>query len=551
MRPFAVFSNAVRAQQIVRTLARWGFEGVLSEIGTPRVLLRRFVNKKHLELSTHERIRLACEELGPTFVKFGQLVSSRPDIVPKPLVEELKKLRDHVDPVPYEKILPILEDELEQPIDQIFDELPREPFASGSLGQVYKARLKDGRRVAVKVQRPGIHKVVSADLEIIRWLAKQIHERIEGLRPLNLPRLVEDARGDLLAELDFTSEARNANLFNAMNPYQDSVFAPKHLDEFTSRRLLVMEWVEGVPPDQADLGEERSRHLARMGGASIFHQVVVSGFFHSDPHGGNILITPDERICLIDWGQAGQLTRNMRYLLADFFTAIMGKNPERIVDTAIRMGKDTHLRFDRNRIEKEVSAILRKYADVDQPRGEIGLIGLELLFALSGHKIQISSEYALLAKAIIAVEQTGTTLDPEFDLWAVARPFVTKLKMERWSVSNLVSHHYRETATALNTLREIPSDLQRVLRRIEDEDISINLALRDTHHLERTLSINLNRLMIGIVLGSLIIGSSIIITTGVGPFLWGYPAIGMVGFLISGILGLCLVVGIIRNKEHR
>lgn len=431
----------------------------MAEIGTPRFLLQRFIRKKNVELSTYERIRVVCEELGPTFVKLAQLISSRPDIVPKPLVEELKKLRDHVDPEPMEVMRPVLEEELQGSVDSVFEDFPTEPFASGSLGQVYKATLKDGRKVAVKVQRPGIHKVVSADLEIIRWFAKQVHERMESLRPLNLPRVVEDARRDLLAELDFNSEARNANLFNAVNPYEDSVFAPHHFNEFTSRRLLVMEWVEGVSPEKAKIGPERASHLARMGGASIFHQVVVSGFFHSDPHAGNILITPDERICFIDWGQAGQLTRAMRYLLVDFFTAIMSNDPERIVDVAIRMGHDGHLRFDRNRIKREVSAILRKYSDTEQPQAEIGLVGLELLFCFSSHKIRISSEYALLAKAILAVEQTGVMLDPEFDLWDVARPFVRQLKLERWSPKTLISHHYRETAAALGTLRELPGDM--------------------------------------------------------------------------------------------
>ncbi|CAA6679981.1 MULTISPECIES: AarF/ABC1/UbiB kinase family protein [unclassified Lentimonas] len=549
MKPFNYLSNAVRAPEIVAILVRWGFEDLLLQLDTPQFLLRNLVRQKVTHLTPYERVRNACEELGPIFVKFGQILSTRPDRLPEPLVMELKKLRSQVEPQAFEKIEPVLLKDLGCPIDEVFADFEPIPVAAGSLGQVYKAKLiSTGEWVSVKVQRADIHKTISSDLEIIGWFAKQLHARVEELRPYNLPMLVSEAEKRLEEELNYNNEADNAEIFRALNTEQERVFAPKVYTAFTTRRLLVTEWVDGVAPDQADLPEADARELAKQGGESVFHQIVGTGFFHSDPHSGNMLITPDQRICWLDWGQAGQITLEMRYLLVDLFAAITDRNAAKVIRVAERMAVNNR-RIDRRRVEKEVTFLLNKHRSFGPSGTKIGTVGLEMLYIFGSNGIEVSPDYALLSKAILCVEETARSLDPEFDILSVAKPFLVKLNKERWSVQSVTRQTLYPMLSMLRRMQQIPENMQRILQRIEEEDLQINFHHTGTENLEETFNASMNRLTVGIIIGSLLIGSSLIITTGVGPLLFGFPAIGILGFLVSGILGMYIVVSTLR--KHR
>ncbi len=551
MKPLNFLANAVRAPEIVAILVRWGFEDLLLQVDTPQFLLRNLVRKKVAHLSTFERMRNACEELGPIFVKFGQILSTRPDRLPQPLVNELKRLRSHVEPQEFERIEPVLIKELGFPIDEVFAEFDREPKAAGSLGQVYKARLpgtEPGQYVSVKVQRADIHKTINADLEIIGWFARQLHQRVEALRPYNLPELIHQAEDRLKEELDFRNEAQNAEIFRALNGNTERVFAPKVYEHVSTRRVLVTEWVSGAPADEVKLAPEVAQELAKIGGASVFEQIVVSGFFHADPHSGNILITDDHRICFLDWGQAGQITRDMRYDLADLLAGVLSRDTEKVVRVAERMSKGNR-RIDRPTIEKAVTLIINRHRAKSEADSDIGRVGLELLYAFGINGIEIPSDYALLAKAIVCVEETGKTLDPDFDIDSCSRPFLEKLRKERIAPKNIARNTFWPIYQAIQRLQRLPGDIHRILRRIEDEDISINLHHTGTKDLEETFNGAMNRLTVGIIVGSIIIGSSLVITTGVKPLLWGYPAIGILGFLFSGVLGIYIVISTLRGHH--
>jgi ubiquinone biosynthesis protein len=549
MKPFNYLANAVRAPEIVAILVRWGFEDLLLQLDTPPFLLRNLVREKVAHLSPYERVRNACEELGPIFVKFGQILSTRPDRLPEPLVSELKKLRSHVEPQPFERIQPVLRKELDCGIEEVFSEFDQTPVAAGSLGQVYKARLREnGSLVAVKVQRADIQKTVSSDLEIIGWFARQIHARIEGLRPYNLPSLIKVAERRLHEELNFENEADNAEIFSVLNEDRERVFAPRVNRELTTRRLLVSEWVDGTPPDEVRLAPEEMKELARVGGESVFHQIVGTGFFHSDPHGGNMLVTPDRRICFLDWGQAGQITLEMRFHLADLLAGITARDADKVVRVAERMSLSTR-RIDRRRLEMAVTVLLNRHRRVGPAGTKIGRVGLELLYTLGSNGIEVPADYALLSKAILCVEETARGLDPDFDLQAAAEPFLRKLARERWNPRTVARKNLYPLAALFRKLQEIPADIQRLIRRFEDEDLRVNLHHTGTENLEETFNASMNRLTVGIIVGSLIIGSSLVITTGVKPLLWGYPMIGIVGFLVSGLLGLYIVVSTLR--KHR
>jgi len=549
VKPFNYLANAVRAPEIVAILVRWGFEDLLLQLDTPQFLLKNLVRKKVSGLTPYERVRNACEELGPIFVKFGQILSTRPDKLPEPLVMELKKLRSHVEPQPFDRIKPVLLKELEGEIEDYFIEFDPEPLAAGSLGQVYKARLlATGEEVAVKVQREEIRKIISADLEIIGWFARQLHAHIDYLRPYNLPTLVREAEERLEEELNFLNEADNAEIFRSLNADQSRVFAPKVYRSFTTRRLLVTEWVEGEPPDEVQLADEDAAEVAKLGGESVFHQIVGTGFFHADPHSGNMLITEEKRICFLDWGQAGQITVEMRYELADLFSAITSRDADKVIRVAERMSVNNR-RIDRRRLEKEVTYLLNKHRKFGPAGTEIGRVGLEMLYIFGINGIEVSSDYALLSKAILCVEESARALDPEFDIQKVAKPFLIKLNKERWSMSGMTRQSLWPMLSMLHRLQQIPENVQRILQRVEEEDIQINFHHTGTENLEDTFNSSMNRLTVGIIVGSLIIGSSLVITTGVKPLLFGYPAIGILGFLVSGLLGFYIVISTLR--KHR
>lgn len=549
MKPFNYLANAVRAPEIVAILVRWGFEDLLLKLDTPKFLLQNLVRKKIAHLTPYERVRNACEELGPIFVKFGQILSTRPDRLPEQLVMELKKLRSQVKPQPYAKVKQVLLKDLGSPLDEIFQEFGQEPVAAGSLGQVYKGQLRaNGRWVAVKVQRVDVRKVVSSDLEIMGWFARQLHNRIEELKPYNLPTLVEEVEKRLEKELDYRNEASNAEIFRALNRDFENVFTPKVHTEFTTQRILVTDWIEGTHPHDAKLEPEKARKLAKLGGESVFHQIVGTGFFHSDPHSGNTLITDDKKICWLDWGQAGQITLEMRYLLASLLAAITDQDAERVIHIAERMAENNY-RVNRRALSKEVTFLLNKYRNFGPSGTKIGTVGLEMLYIFGRNGIEVSGDYALLSKAILCVEETARTLDPDFDIMSVAQPFLSELRREQFSLQTIKRLMVYPFTKTFRTMQLLPETIQRILRRIEKEDLQINFHHTGTERLEETFNSSMNRLTIGVILGSLIIGSSLVITTGVGPLLWGFPTIGILGFLVSGVLGIYIVVSILR-KTH-
>jgi ubiquinone biosynthesis protein len=550
-RTAARFTRRVaRFREIVAIIGGYGFDDLLTKIRTPRRWLSQFTAPKTEGLNTWQRIRRACEDLGPTFVKFAQLLTARPDVLPPPLIHELKQLRDQVKAVPFERIRPILEKELGRSYAEVFDEFIEEPFAAGSLAQVYRARLREnGRLVAIKIQRPDIRPVVEVDLEFIGWFARALHDSFPPMRPYDLPAVMQETREGLMRELDFSIEASNSIIFNALNPFPERVFAPRVYTPFTTSRLLVTEWVTGWPPEKAPLGPEARRQLAAAGGNSVLHQIVITGFFHADPHGGNILITPDRRICFLDWGLVGQLTRYMRYFLADLLSAIASQDAAKAVWVASRLSRSNRF-LDAVEMEKQITVILRKYQQVALTGEAVGNLILEMIYVFATNGINVVKDFTLLARAVVAIESTARVLDPSFSLTATARPFLAQLARERWNPAFFLSEIYRSVFTAVGKLQELPGDVQRLLRRFESQDISMRLALDGLDRLDELLGSAANRLVMGIIIAATIIGSSMLIAFTERITVLGLP-LGYVGYFISTLMGLWIIVDILRHGRHK
>ena len=549
---FDLLANTVRVKEIVVVLVRHGFAGIIQEIGAPDAWWRPFVPSSREHRSIYERIRLAAEELGPTFVKSCQLLSMRPDLVPQALVSELQKLQDAVQPVAFPAMREVIQEELECELADVFSEFNETPVASASLAQVYFARLKAGNReVAVKVQRPALQKTVEADLDLIAIFAALMHQHIARLQPYDLPGIVEEIRAGMIQELDFRHEARNQQFFNAQNPTPDKVYAPEMIGNFTTRRMLVMERIDGRRVEQAEITPEQGRALANDGATSLLHQILIAGFFHADPHAGNVLVTADGRLCLLDWGLAGHLSRRLRYTLADLFLAAAAHDAEQIVQTGMSLA-GPRAKPDFRTMEKEVTIALRENLNFATGDERIGRLILKLIEIFGRNGISVSRDYALMAKAVLSIEEVGRTLDPTFDLRKFARPVLRELHHERWSPGALLGKTRAFLASAVGRLGDLPAELDRLLRRLEQDDLTVNFQHRGLEGLNDSLRAASNRIALGLIIGALIIGSSQIITAGIkGYQLFGYPALGIVGYLLSALLGFWVIVDIIRHGRHK
>ncbi|MDX2109061.1 MAG: AarF/UbiB family protein [Verrucomicrobiota bacterium] len=551
MKPLTFLRDAVRAKEIVTTLVRHGFAEVLRDTETPVGWITKLTAPEHVGLTTWQHIRMICEDLGPTFVKVGQILSSRGDFLPQPLIEELKYLRNQVRPEPYDDIRKVIERELDGAPEELFTDIEVEPLACGSMAQVHRARLKTtGEYVVLKVQRPGIEKSIQADMEILGWLAKQLNKRIEGLRPWDLPAVVEELRQGLRLELDFTQEARYAELFNARNPYPKEVFAPKVFQDLSTRRLLVSEWIDGINIDDPKLPPESRCLLAKAGAKSVFHQIIIDGFFHGDPHGGNILAAKDGRLCLLDWGLTGQLTRQNRHHLADLLDAVSDSDISKVARIAQSMTRGFTW-VDEQQIEKEVAAVLAKYGALP-PDANIGRIIFDLMYVFGSNGIPVARDYTLLAKAIVSLTESAHSLDPTLSIAEAASPFLKQLAWERWNPEAVLKRTLWQVGDSLRRLHEMPADMQRVLRRFEREDLKINLHHQNLDNITDQATSAINRLVLAIITGALIIGSSLVIRANVPPLIWGsYSFIGVVGYTGSVLLGVWIIFDILRHGRHR
>jgi ubiquinone biosynthesis protein len=540
--PFTLVSHAVRAKEIIAVVARSGFGEWLDQLELPPGFWQRFLPRPKQRRPAYVRIREALEELGPAFIKAGQLLSMRPDALPPALIIELRKLRSDVAPLPFSEMRPVLEESLGRGLEEVFVDFDQVPAASASLAQVYFARLHDGRPVAVKIQRPGIKRVVETDLALLAFFAGQLHARVAGLQPYDLPAVVAEVSAGVLRELDFTHEARNQRFFNATNPTPEHVFAPEVFEEFSDERLLVMQRIVGRPVDAPALSPEAAHTLARAGAASLFHQVLVAGFFHADPHAGNVLVAADGRLCFLDWGLAGHLTRRLRHGLADLFLAAVEQDAERIVQIAAELGSPAG-RADLRAMERDVTLALRE--DFNRAIGQVNLgrAMLKLLFIFGRNGISITSDYSLMAKAVLSIEEVATTLDPAFDLKRAARPVFLALQKERTGPRAVLRDTRAMLRGTFSSLRDLPAELHRIIRRVEHDELTIKFQHKGLEELDDALKTSANRIALGFISGCLVIGSSLIVASrdGINNLL------SIVGYLIAAAIAAYVVYGIFRE----
>jgi len=541
-----------RAKDILLTLIKYGFGDIVDRLELRNKLLPfRVKTHEHSNKSTWERIILVLTELGPTFIKFGQIMSLRPDLIPGSLIRELSKLQDDVAPNSYQDIKAQVENSLGSPIEDIFLEFEQEPLAAASLAQVHRAVLRDNNNtvVAVKVQRPGIRRIIKKDLDILAALAKQIHERVEFLRIYNLPNLVEEMRKLLLNELNFEKEAKNIRLAKNNFAKDPNLYFPKTFPDYSSSQVLVMELVQGKKLKHTqDLPKKEKTRLAKVGINCTLKQILEDGFFHADPHPGNIFILDDGRVSFLDWGMVGRITPNTKMQLLNLFEGVLNKDSEIILKVFLSFSVSTEP-IDKNQLQSELIDILDDYHSVPLKEINIGNLLSALTNIFQEYKITIKSEVALLIKSIVTSEGTARLLYPELDVVSEAEPYIRKLLKQKYSPAHLFRQLRLNLGNFLQLQKDLPNQLNDILSQIENGNLSINFKHKGLDDLRHTLDHIANRLTLGIITASMIIGSSMIITTGVPPLLLGYPALGLIGYLLSAFVGGWLAVDIIKKRK--
>ncbi|WP_163339046.1 AarF/ABC1/UbiB kinase family protein [Desulfopila sp. IMCC35008] len=538
-----------RFREIITILGKYGFDDIVQRLDIPGSDLLRKIHQVETDENSYQRLRCAIEDLGPTFIKFGQLMSLRPDLLPEGILGELEKLQDEVPAAEYEDIEPVIEKNLGEPIKEVFSIFDVAPIAAASLSQVHKAVLREESTfVAVKVQRPGIEKNIKLDLDILEGIANFLHHQFEDLQTYNFPELVRVTRRNLIKELDFSQELHNMEIARSYAS-EGSFHVPLTYGKYSNDKILVMELIHGAKFTELSSASGYDREIiATMGLRAGVKQILDDGFFHADPHPGNLMVTEDMSLCFIDWGMVGRLTEKDRFQLIELLRAVVEKDSDSLARTFLNLcnarGKD----IDSSSIERELLEILDNYHAVPLRNVNIGQFLLNITVLLRQHSLMLPTEYSVMIKALVTAEGSARQVYPELDIVSEIGEYVHKLAKKRYKPDVLWRSMRNSLASLWFSQRQIPEQIGEVINKLEKGKLGFTFRLQKIEELVNTLENASNRLTAGIITGAIIMGSSMIITTGVGPFIFGFPALGVIGYLVSVILGLWLIYTIFTSK---
>ena len=550
------YKNINRLRQIVNTLIKYGFDYFVKQLGLTNLISKggkilKLKPSKIAQLPLPIRVRLALEELGPTFVKLGQILSTRPDLIPQDYIIELQKLQDEVPPFAYDQVEQIIKRELGADIPKIFKSFEQKPFAAASLGQVHQAILEDGDKAVVKVQRPDIEKVIETDLDILFDLARLTEKHIPASRLYDPVGIVEEFTKVIRSELDYGTEGRNAERFKKNFEGDETIYTPKIYWEFSSKRILTMELIQGIKinaiEELYEAGYDRKK-IAENVAKAFMKQILINGFFHADPHPGNMLVIKGEIIGFMDFGMMGRLDEDIKEKGIDLFIAILERKPDKIINEMLNLGI-TSQEVDTHSLKIDIKEMLDQYYDKPLKEIKLGELISQLVEISIKYHIKMPAEFALLGKSLITIEGIGLELDPDFNLAEIAKPYAKDLILERKSPQRFILKLLNDLAEFYNLMILIPRQLSKTLKKMEKGVFKLEFQHRGLENLINALDKSTNRLSYSLILAAIIIGSSLIMQTDKGPLFMGFPVIGILGFLIAGILGLGLVIIILRSGK--
>ena len=546
-----------RYRQILAVLFKYGFGDLLEmlkidqyiEVGLQMISRKRATRVERL--NRPQRLRMAFEELGPTYIKLGQILSTRPDLVPMEYIDELSKLQDKIPAFSFEQVRNVVSEEFGMPPEDLFDSLEEEPFASASIGQVHRAVLKDGESVAVKFQRPGIQKIIEVDLEIMLHLATLAERHIEELSFHRPVKIVEEFAKTLEKEIDYKNEATNMERVARHFLDDPHVYIPKVFRETTTTRVLTTEFIEGIKISNVDqlevAGLDRGILTAR-GADVVLKQIFVQGFFHADPHPGNIFVLPDNVICLLDFGMTGIVDRQTREDFVDLLDSIVHQNEVRASQALLKL-TDWDYEPDRRKLEREVADFMGRHLYKPMKDIDLGKLLQQLLELATTLRLRIPPDIFLMMKAFSTVQGVARMLDPEFDMVEQATPFITEVKLARYKPQRIADDIYDLTTRLLHFLQQFPKDLLDLASLIRNQKLTLKIEHRGLETMLSTHDRISNRISFSILIAALIIGSALIVISETPPLIYGISLIGILLFSAAAIMGIWLLVAILRKGK--
>lgn len=546
-----------RLHEIASVLIRYGWGDLVRLLGVSHLLERAGrllhwqTSNEITQLDLPVRMRMALTDLGPTFVKLGQILATRVDMFPPAWIVEFEKLHSQVPPVPFELLRADLETHWGAPVEQVFARFDTQAFAAASIAQVHRAGLHDGSAVVVKLRRPDILPKIEADLRILAHLARLLELEVVESRRYHPVQIVGQLKRSLLRELDMVKEARNIDVFARNFQHDDTVRVPRVYWEYCGEAVNVQEELVGVPGQQLPRARDEGydlRLLAQRGADAVLRMILIDGYFHADPHPGNVVFLPGNRVGLLDFGMVGRITDARREQLIDFLEALVQKNEAEMLTVLSLWAGDAEI--DEDRLANDISELMFGYDNLTLKNIRIGPLLEEITALMRDNNLSLPPDLTLLFKALITLEGLGIQLDPDFHMVDHITPFLQRVLEARYTPEALGRRARRGLQEIGEVLFGLPRDVARLFRQARRGHMRIDLDLKRLDHFGMQLNQAANRLTMGVLTASLVVGSSIIMTVKGGPELFGLPIFGLLGFLLAFFNSVWIVMSIWRSGKQ-
>ncbi len=558
--PFSRINRNIRSlkryRQVLGILIKYGFGHIVEQLNIDYYLElgKRIVSlgtaSRELErLTQAARVRLALEELGPTFIKFGQILSTRPDIVSADILEELQQLQDRIPAVSTDEVKAQIHRELGYPTEELFKDFENTPLATASISQVHRGTLKTGEEIVCKVRRPGIESVIDTDLDIMMGLAYLVEKHLPGGELYDPVGLVREFRRTIHRELDFSREGRTTERFAANFADDETVQIPKVFWEYTGHTVLTLEYISGIKISNTDQLKETGLDLkiiAQNGADNFLKQVFIHGLFHADPHPGNIHILPGNILCIFDFGMVGRLDDDLKFHLTELLLCVMRRDVDHLISRLLYSG-ELHDDSNTKKLKRDLTEFIDDYYDIMLQDLRVGKLLIDFVEILTEYQIKFPSNLMLLSRALFVMEGIGRQLDPNFNMVAQLKPFAEQIIKDRYSPINIAKDAARTLQSYQALGKSLPKDIKEFINRVNRNKFKIDVEHRGFERLINDLDKSTNRISFSMVIAALIIGSSLIMQIDKGPMLFGFPIMGLLGFSVAGFLGLGLAIAILRS----
>jgi ubiquinone biosynthesis protein len=556
------FKNIGRIREIIGVLVKYGFEDIVTNS-----TLRNFVTEKArlswmrqdkpvFQYSRWERIRMVCEELGPTFVKLAQVLSNRPDMLPAPLIEEFEKLQDNVPPFAFDKVKEIIERETGKKLEEVFEVFNEKPLASASIGQVHKARMRDGKEVVVKIQRPEVREQVESDLAILVDAVNRADRYLQKQGIMNAPDLVRSFERSMHKELDYRNEARNLDRFRSLYKDYKNFYIPQAHREYSSENVLIMEFVSGCKI--SDVAQMRAwgldpRKVAENGMDIYLTQIFEFGIFHADPHPGNVLVRKDGVICLLDFGMVGTMMKKDKFAFAGIFIGMAEGNAHKMAVNMKALAIEDRVE-DMRQLEYDLNEIIEDFTALDVDESSIADVVERLQKVMYDYQIRVPGGIFLVFRAFAILEGIGKTIHPHFNTYDFIRPYGIKMMKEKYSPKSMLTEVTDQFSQINSFLTAFPKDIKTLLSKAQRGKLHFEVELQGYGYLLKKMDSVANRISLTFLTVAFIIGSAITMTADFGPemkYIYGIPQISVYGLWAAGFFLVILTYSAIRRRKYK